>query len=44
MVYNPTSQELQHLNDPNTHPLGPLLLNYEDLSFLGEKLDSNLAQ
>lgn len=32
-----------HLNDPDEHPLGPLLINYSDLDFLGEKLEKELA-
>lgn len=43
-IFNPDTNELKQLNDPSKHPLGPLLLNYEDLSFLGDyKLDKELA-
>jgi exonuclease-1 len=43
MVYCPEKRELVHLNDPETHPLGSLLVNYPDLSFLGEQIDKNIA-
>lgn len=43
MVYCPKREEIVHLNDPDTHPLGALLINYDDLDFLGEKLDKEIA-
>jgi exonuclease-1 len=43
MVYCPEKRELVHLHDPETHPLGYLLVNYPDLNFLGEKIEKNLA-
>jgi exonuclease 1 len=43
VVYCPDQRKLIHLNDPSTHPLGPLLVNYPDLSFLGEQLDQEIA-
>lgn len=44
VVYCPEKEELVHLNDPETHPLGPMLVNYPDLDFLGEKLDQEIAK
>ncbi len=35
LVYCPVKKELVHLHDPETHPLGKLLLNYPSLDFLG---------
>jgi exonuclease-1 len=35
LIFCPVTQELIHLNDPKTHPLGKLLKNYPNLDFLG---------
>jgi exonuclease 1 len=35
VVYDPLREQLVHLNNPETHPLGALLINYPDLNFLG---------
>ncbi len=35
LVYCPIKKELIHLNEPASHPLGPLLSNYQNLDFLG---------
>ena len=42
-VYDPERKEIVHLNDPETHELGPLLKNYTDLDFLGAELDNETA-
>ena len=44
VVYDPLREELVHLNNPETHPLGALLINYPDLNFLGEKIDNEIAK
>jgi len=44
VVYCPDKQELIHLNDPEEHPLGALLVNHPNLDFLGEKLDKELSK
>jgi exonuclease-1 len=43
VVYCPDKQELVHLNNPESHPLGALLLNYTDLDFLGQKIEKEMA-
>ena len=32
-----------HLNDPETHELGPLLKTYTELDFLGEMMDDEVV-
>jgi len=44
VVYCPDKGDLVHLNDPASHPLGALLVNYPSLDFLGEKLDKEVAK
>jgi len=44
VVFCPEKRELINLNDPTTHPLGPLLINYDDHNFLGDRnLDKDVA-
>ena len=43
MVYCPEKRDLIHLNDPETHPMGALLVNYPNLDFLGQKLDKDVS-
>lgn len=38
LVYCPNKKDLVHLNDPDTHPMGPVLKNYADTNFLGSKI------
>ena len=42
-MYSPDKNELIHLNDPETHPLGGLLQRYDNTDFLGQKIDKELA-
>lgn len=32
-----------HINDPESHPMGKLLKNYDVKDFLGETMDSDLT-
>lgn len=43
LVFCPKAQDLVHLNDPTTHPMGSLLINHPDLSFLGKKFSKETA-
>ena len=43
LIFCPDTQELIHLNDPKTHPLGKLLKNYPNLDFLGQAMDPDIA-
>lgn len=44
VVFCPEKRELINLNDPDTHPLGPLLINHNDHNFLGDRnLEKDLA-
>ena len=42
-VYCPEKREIVHLNDPETHPLGSMLINYPDLEFLGKAIEREIA-
>lgn len=43
IVFSPDKNELIHLNDPETHPLGELLSKHDSTDFLGQKIDKELA-
>lgn len=43
MVFCTVKQDLVHLNDPETHPMGSVLESYSSLDFLGQKLDEETA-
>ncbi len=42
-VFCPEKNELIHLHDIETHPMGKLLQNYPSTDFLGEKMDHDLT-
>jgi len=44
LVYCPVLEDLVHLNDPESHPLGCLLKNYASLDFLGRRISKDIAQ
>ena len=42
-VFCPEKRELVHINDPEQHPMGKLLDNYEVKDFLGETMNSDMT-
>ena len=42
-MYDPEKKTLVHLNDPETHELGPILKTYTDLDFLGEEMSDQVV-
>lgn len=44
LIYCPIKKDLAHMNDPDTHEMGPLLKNYSNLDFLGKRMPTDIAQ